>query len=454
MCYRVGSVAMTLPPVTTSLPETDRLELEIAWLQRPRWGVMAIFLVTLLLAQLGVVQAMAPVPVMLGAGVTALSNLGVPHLSRRIGIQPLTLSLLVFDALVLTLVLFFSGGATNPLSALYLTPIALSAVVLPARQAWTLPALTVTAFFVLFFSPEFQEHELELAHASHHGQAELGPSVFNLHLRGMWVAFSLTAGSVAYFVTQVATALRLRERELVNVRARAFRAERVASLASLAASTAHELGTPLASIQLAASEMMRAIERGAAPKDLAADAQLVHGEVRRCREILDSMLNEAGETVGEVPIPQDAGALLRAAIATLPESERGRVELTEPGSVVPLHTPPRIVTQALHNLIRNALDASPMDRPVKVAVREVGDHVEFEVSDQGLGMDHETLQRALEPFVTTKPGRGKGLGLFLTSSVAERLGGDLRLESSPGRGTRAVFDIRSTAVTRGGDSVI
>ena len=426
--------------------DPQRLDLDVEWLRRPRWGVVATFLVALLLSQLGVVQGMAPVPVWVGAAVTATTNLLLPNFSRHVAVQPLAMSLLVLDAVMLTVVLYFSGGAANPLTALYLTPIALAAVLLPGRYAWLLPTLTISAFFVLFFSPESREHEHQLAHVGHHAAHGVGPSVFNLHLRGMWVAFALTAGSTAYFVTHVATALRRRERELVDVRARAYRAERVAALASLAASTAHELGTPLASIQLAASEMGRAIERGADPRALAQDAALVHGEVRRCREILDAMLSEAGETVGEVPSMQDGGALLQAAIATLPESDRGRVEMTVPPGPVPLSTPARIVTQALHNLIRNALDASPMDRPVQVSVATSGDHVEFVVSDQGLGMDHDTLQQALEPFVTTKPGRGKGLGLFLTSSVAERLGGGLRLESSSGRGTRAVFDIRSNAV--------
>lgn len=417
---------------------------DLGWLIRPRWGSAAAFLVTLLVAQLGVIQPMPALPVLLGALVTAISNLAASRLVRPGSpVTAMTTGLLLFDAALLTVVLYFSGGAANPLTALYLVPIALAAVIMPARFAWMLAGITVSAFFLLFFSPESHHYSLPSppplpSHDSaHHGHS----SGFGLHVKGMWVTFTLTTVSVVYFVTQVVRALRQREAELAFVGARASRAERVAALASLAASTAHELGTPLASIQLAASEMEFAIRKGAQGNQLSADVSLVREQVRRCRDILDTMLHEAGETVGEQPTKLLAADLVQRAVHSLPEAEQGRVQFNTSLPPTELRTPPRIVVQALHNLIRNGLDASSIEEPVTVTVQASGPCLEFVVADRGIGMDPATLAGALEPFVTSKPGRGKGLGLFLTNAVAERLGGQLVLESEPGSGTRATFRI-------------
>jgi two-component system sensor histidine kinase RegB len=80
---------------------------------------------------------------------------------------------------------------------------------------------------------------------------------------------------------------------------------------------------------------------------------------------------------------------------------------------------------------------------VSLRANRVGDRIRFEVSDEGAGMPAEVLARAGEPFFTTRaPGEGLGLGLFLARALAERLGGQLWLESVPGRGTTAFLEVR------------
>jgi len=97
------------------------------------------------------------------------------------------------------------------------------------------------------------------------------------------------------------------------------------------------------------------------------------------------------------------------------------------------------VAQAIRGVIRNAQDASPADAEVVLHAQAGEDALLIEVRDCGIGMAPEVLARAGEPFFTTKqPGRGMGLGLFLTRAVLERLGGQLQLESAQGRGTRAL----------------
>jgi two-component system sensor histidine kinase RegB len=103
-----------------------------------------------------------------------------------------------------------------------------------------------------------------------------------------------------------------------------------------------------------------------------------------------------------------------------------------------LRLPPRAVAQALRSLVTNAQDASPPRQPVVVSAAIEDSVLAVEVRDRGPGMPPEVLERIGEPFFTTKPpGRGMGLGLFLTRAVVERLGGSLVIDSTPPDGTRA-----------------
>ena len=100
------------------------------------------------------------------------------------------------------------------------------------------------------------------------------------------------------------------------------------------------------------------------------------------------------------------------------------------------------VAQAMRGVVQNALDAAPEKKLVDVAVVLVDNRLRVAVSDHGPGMAPEILERAGQPFFTTKsPGEGMGLGLFLTRSVLERLGGSLDLTSGEGRGVTAVMEL-------------
>ena len=96
--------------------------------------------------------------------------------------------------------------------------------------------------------------------------------------------------------------------------------------------------------------------------------------------------------------------------------------------------------QVLLSLVKNAFDATHGPEPVTLDVEPHDGAFTFAVQDEGQGMSPETLQRAGEPFYTTKePGRGLGLGLFLARVFAERCGGSLTLQSD--RGTTAILEL-------------
>jgi two-component system sensor histidine kinase RegB len=336
--------------------------------------------------------------------------------------EGLVAGVMALDILYLTALLFLTGGPSNPFSVLYLVHIALGAVVLRPAWAWTVVGLSAGGFAALFAVRDAD------AHTEH----------MRLHLEGMWVAFALAAAFTVIFVTRVTHALAAREEELAQARDLTARHERVASLATLAAGAAHELATPLATIATAAKELVRGAENG---EDALADAKLIREQVERCRTILRQMAADAGEEPGDASTPMAVRALVDASLDGLADAGRVRVvaERGDATARLPVHA----VTQSLRALVKNALDATAAaGGSISLRCRVVDARLHVEVEDAGPGMPPEVLARAGEPFFTTKPpGRGMGLGLFVTRSTIERLGGRLVLESTPGAGTRAHVDL-------------
>jgi two-component system sensor histidine kinase RegB len=413
--------------------------INFSWLIRLRWGALVGQVATILVVEriLGIDVPLGPLGVVVA--IEALINVAAT-LWLRSGrpVAEATMALtMALDIGVLTALLFFTGGPSNPFSFLYLVHIALAAVVLPLTWTWILVALSLVCSGALFYGPVW----LRLDHSAVGGHLEH----MRLHLQGMWFAFAVAAGFIVYFVTRVQRALAEREADLAAERAAAIRNERLASLATLAAGAAHELATPLGTIAVAAGELERqAVRRLPAPLE---DVRLIRTQIERCRAILDQMAADAGESAGEAPVPTTLARILEEALRDLPPTPALEVELG-PLRDMMLLAPPRALGQALGALIKNAQDASPVGATVRIDAERDGDGVRIAVRDQGPGMPAEVLTHAGEPFFTTKsPGRGLGLGLFLARTVIEQLGGRLHIDSAPGRGTRATLALAAPATS-------
>jgi two-component system sensor histidine kinase RegB len=401
----------------------------LAWLVRLRWVATVSQALAVLFVK-GLVDSDMPAAPLLAVVVfTALTNLGLWLWLRR---GPRTeewmlASVMALDFLLLTALLYLSGGPSNPFTVLYLVNIALAAVVLKPGYAWALSLLSTACFGALFLLPAHGASDAMAMHHHHHHGAGGGDAPMSLHLRGMWVAFFIAATVIAYFVTRVTRDLAVQRAEAALARTRALRSERLAALATLAAGAAHELATPLATIAVVAKEL----ERELRDQEAASDAQLIREEVERCKHILAQMASDAGESAGEAFVPTDARQLLEMALEEVSERERVRLAVQDVGQ---LQVPARAWARALRGLIRNALQAS--EGPIDVSVRPSAGQVEIRVQDRGAGMSAAVLARVGEPFFTTKEtGRGMGLGVFLARALAERLGGSLEISSRLQEGT-------------------
>jgi two-component system sensor histidine kinase RegB len=254
-----------------------------------------------------------------------------------------------------------------------------------------------------------------------------------IHLRGMWVAFVVAATFIVYFVTQIRGSLERQTAALAASRLRAERAERLASLGTLAAGAAHELATPLSSIRVAARELERAV-----PEDLREEASVIMSEVERCRTVLSRLSAEVGQSQGEGPRPVSLSSLIQRATAGFEGDPRLRVHV-EPTNVT---TMAAALETALRGIVDNALRASAPDGDVEVRAVVRDGRLTIAVVDGGTGMSPEDAARVGEPFFTTRPaGEGMGLGAFLARSVAEQLGGTLSVESVLGEGTTVTLRV-------------
>jgi two-component system sensor histidine kinase RegB len=401
----------------------DRNRLNFSWLLTLRWAQIAGQAATIV----GVAWFFAiDLPLVPLVGIVAMgmvSNLVATawYQSQRSVSEWHLAVVMALDVALLTGLLYFTGGPHNPFSFLYLVQIALAAVVLRPQWTWMLAALSFGAFGALV-----------LVHRPLAGQDFVRE-------QGVWIALGVASAFIVHFLRRVTAALAERERELAEARARAARQDRLASLATMAAGAAHELSTPLGTIAVVAKELERALHSGpgrGGDATLIEDARLIREQVARCRVILDQMSGGPGEQLVESMEPVTVADLVRESLIGIRPAPRVRLDSAGGAAAAKMVLPPRIVVQALRSIVSNAQDASPPDREVLVAATRRGATVTIEVIDRGAGMSAEVLARAGEPFFTTKePGRGMGLGLFLSRAVVESVGGSLRIDSQPGQGT-------------------
>ncbi len=337
---------------------------------------------------------------------------------------------LVIDVAGLATLLFYTGGATNPFATLLLVPVIMAAAVLRASYTWIVAAQAAVCYTVLMFvhvhpmhveihPPEWQEMGHELS----------------IHLWGMWLGFLLSAAVVGYFVARMGAMLRAHDRELALARERALEAHQLATLGTLAAGTAHELGTPLATIAVLAKEIEREHRDNPA---LAAQVSVLRQQTGRCKEILTNMAARAGQLRADAGHPQNVDRFMEGIFDAWRELYPGRAfevhyHGARPGPEI---LADRTLQQAISNVLNNAVEAA--QRRVTVEAAWDDERLTVSICDDGPGFPEELRGHIGEPFVTTKTaGKGLGLGLYLARASLAHFGGDLELRERAGLGVEA-----------------
>ncbi|TWU65985.1 MULTISPECIES: sensor histidine kinase [Crateriforma] len=347
--------------------------------------------------------------------------------------------LMLLDLVTLTAMLHLTGGTQNPFCFFYLVNLSVGGVMLRPYRAWTLTVVAVVGFaFLLVFStalPELLDTNIDAAS--------------NIHRLGQMIAFTACSAVITYFVTRTSGELRMRETQLLEAQATEAANRQLEGLTTLAAGAAHELATPLSTIDVIVRELFRHLDGIEKPASVEEDLQLIDGQLEHCRQILQRMRAASGDSTTGRWDETTVGELIDVALDGVRQPHR--VDVIDAAPEIedrPLWVPQEAVAQAIRNLIHNGLDASDRDKNVVLETRVDDGVLQLIVTDSGCGMSEDVLERIGNPFYTTKdPGRGIGLGIFLTRNVVKKLGGQLKMDSTPGVGTtaRIILPIRPPA---------
>jgi two-component system sensor histidine kinase RegB len=338
-----------------------------------------------------------------------------------------------FDIAQLSAMLYLTGGLANPFSLLILAPVTVSATILSFHATiWLCGAAASAATLLAFW-----HWPLPWYGGSFH--------LPELYIYGLWSAIVIALVFIAAYTFRVAEEARRMSAALVATRMALSREQRFSELGALAAAAAHELGSPLSTIAVIATELSREVrDDEEVASDIKGDIALLKSESDRCRDILARLSREAGLTrdqpfptlpltavvdmaiagLGE-PGPEAVGRDGEApvAIVVLPRTEaRGR----EPSA--------RRTNEMIHGLSTLMQNARQFARGrVEVTAGWSETEVGILVEDDGPGFPLSMLDRIGEPYVSTRAGRNghMGLGIFIATTLLGHTGAEVRFANRP-----------------------
>ena len=355
---------------------------------------------------------------------SALSNLAlayVDHGQRQAKDRELV-AVLAFDTAQLTLMLFFTGGILNPFAILLVAPIALAAATVRASYVVGMVVLG----FVCVSAVSVWSWPLPLPP----GTEVVMPSFYR---EALTVALLAAIGFTASYAWRASIESARMELALNVTQQVLAREQQLSALGALAAAAAHELGTPLATIQIVAKEL----GRDSHDPRLKEDAELLVSQAARCREIL-KRLTDAPQTedamharltlrqfLNEVVEPHAKGPIRVEAVITGP-----------PGAAAPEIRRMPEVLHAMTTLVENATDFARSEILVSVRFDDVA--IVIEVRDDGPGFAGDILAKLGQPYVTTRPHgegsrsghTGMGLGFFIAKTLLEKTGATVTFENA------------------------
>lgn len=317
---------------------------------------------------------------------------------------------LLLDMIALFWLLYYTGGATNPFTSLFILQVVLAAVTLPALYTWIIAGIAVVLYTALMF------WNVEVPYLQHHHIGDF----FSLHVQGMWVSFILSAGIIAWFVVRMNSTVRHQDALLAD-------AEKIAALGTLATSAVHELGTPLATISVLAGDCDQEISRP------------LLEQIARCKQILSSITTAGGVARAESGSPIQLDIFLKQLTEEWRKDHTGIVfeaDLFQLGQqrVLVEHG----FKEAIVNLLNNAAEASP--EYVAMRAESTPQLLLIQIRDKGNGIADE-MKGSLGKAGVTSKADGLGLGLFLAKSVVARLGGALEIENAVEKGVTVTISL-------------
>ena len=322
--------------------------------------------------------------------------------------------ILAFDILQLSLLLMIAGGLNNPFALLILAPVTIAATTLNLGGIIMISALAIALISAvgLYHIPIVLD-----------GGAELALPAFLQF--GFWVALVIGIVFIALYARQVTLEMQRMRDALVATQLALTREQQLTDLGGVIAATAHELGTPLATIKLVSGELIDELET---QPELLADVVLIKEQADRCRDIMRTMSAADKDHIQMRSAPLES--VLQDAAG--PHQDRGKeiLFLIDSEGPQPIVMRKPEIIHGLRNLVQNAVDFA--DTEVWVEATWDESSVTVSVVDDGPGYPINILSRIGDPYVHARKDRhenydrpgyeGMGLGLFIAKTLLERTG--------------------------------
>ncbi len=450
-------MSLCVPHFVNWQNENSANKIAIFWLLRFRW-VSVVSQVVLLYVAVNVFEVALSYPFSLSLiSLILISNVALYFWSRRsIGLPCHVPAFVMFvDVFFLTILFSVIGCAMNPFTVLYLVYVVMGGVLLRSRCAYGLAVFAICCYAAFFFlsDPRLIDEQTVSAFGKSEmfGQGQQLIVFLNFvkmvegHLLTYtyltFVVFSVATVLVGFIVIRIRTAIKTQQQIISQLEEDRRQNEKLTSLAAFAAGAAHEFSTPLSTIAIASGEMLHHFKDHGGDQDIIDDTMLIREQIDRCKEILFQMAAGAGEHLGEADETFNLVEMITEIVTLLNLEHVRNIQFINTVGVLSITMPLRIFRRTLRGLLKNAIDASPhADSSIILTCSQDDTHIYFEVRDQGVGMNEQSLQRATDPFFTSKaPGKGMGLGLYLTKMIARRFDGEFQLSSSLGTGTTALL---------------
>ncbi len=342
------------------------------------------------------------------------------------------------DVFAMASMLYLTGGASNPIIWIFLLPLIITAIMLPQAYAWNMVILTSCIYTVLIayniplpaIEPHMPQPENISPEMYHQLHMVKDNNYFDLHIFGMWFGFVFSAGLVAFFVVELSNTLKERERNLAEARERALQDERIVSLGTLAASAAHDMGTPLGTIAILTHELVQDFPEHRFP-DLHHKLNIMSRQIGRCKAALSVMSASAGEMRAESGsvklLVEYVDAVLNQWRAYNPTAKL-HLEVEKDLYMGAKILAERTLSHSIMNILNNAAQVSPEDKGVEFYATWDRQQAHIRIRDYGPGLPDEYLE-FLGKSPVNSHNQGMGVGLFLAHSTINRLGGDIQFSN-------------------------
>ena len=363
-----------------------------------------------------------------------LTNLYLQFGIKSISVKDFKASLfLAYDLFQLTALLYLTGGISNPFSILIIIPAIVSSTFLSMGTTIILGLLTITLLFCL-----------SIFHYPLPGLHENSITFPKLYLTGFIIAIIIGLIFLCYFGIRFSGESKRRTDAINKVQQVLAKEYELESLGGQAAAAAHSLGTPLATINVVATELKKELANN---KELSKDIDLLINQTKRCGEIL-KLISKKQIKDDEFFKKTMLEDLLEEIISSFKESSSKKISLniSEDKNKILISRSPEII-YGLRNFIGNAVKFSK--ERVEVQLGSDKSKIEITINDDGPGFPDDIIEIIGEPYIKSKSSvinqnAGTGLGTFLGKTLLERGGAKLFFTNIKNKGAsvKIVFECR------------